>query len=170
MSSITLRILTRDDAPLFREVWLRALHDHPTAFGSSDIEETLIPVTTLADRIANNPAFGAWDDARLVGITQLFYLPRMKTRHRAMVGAVYVDPAVRAQGIARRLVSAAIDHARTVPYLEELTLAVTVGNHTAMRVYQSLGFTFSYREPRYLKVAGEYHDLDWMVLRLVPPQ
>jgi RimJ/RimL family protein N-acetyltransferase len=53
-----------------------------------------------------------------------------------------------------------------LPDLEELILAVTVGNVPARRLYLAAGFELSHVERRYIKVGDQYYDIEWLTLRL----
>ena len=96
-----VRILESKDAADFVAVRLRALREHPEAFGSSLEEEEPIPVEktveSLEKSLPNNPIFGAFIDDQLVGIIALNRSSRVKTRHRANIGAMYVTPEARQQ-------------------------------------------------------------------------
>jgi ribosomal protein S18 acetylase RimI-like enzyme len=56
-----------------------------------------------------------------------------------LIANVAVDPAYRRKGIARRLTTAAIEHARKRG-IDEIWLHVRTENHAAQNLYQSLGF------------------------------
>ena len=60
----------------------------------------------------------------------------------------------------------AITRAHTLSGLEDLILAVTVGNERARALYLAAGFTSVARDPRYLKIDGQYFDIEWMHLSL----
>ena len=75
-------------------------------------------------------------------------------------------PEARSQGVGRALLDAVVTHARSVSGVEEVVLAVTVGNEHARRLYIAAGFKPYYIEPRYLKLEDQYFDIEWMVLRL----
>ena len=59
-----------------------------------------------------------------------------------------------------------IERARQMPGLEEMILAVTVGNGAARSIYLAAGFRPSHVEKRYIKVADCYYDIEWMTLLL----
>ncbi len=52
------------------------------------------------------------------------------------------------------------------PGVEEVVLAVTVGNELAHRLYVAAGFKPYCIEPRYIKLDDQYFDIEWMVLLL----
>ncbi len=53
---------------------------------------------------------------------------------------VAVDPALRARGVARLLLSHALAHLRTADHVETVHLEVAETNAIALRLYQALGF------------------------------
>jgi ribosomal protein S18 acetylase RimI-like enzyme len=167
-----VRILGADDATAFQAVRLRSLREHPEAFGSSLEEEADTPIekTTdfLVNSLPNNPIFGAFVDDQLVGIINLNRSSRVKTHHRAHIGAMYIAPEARGQKLGRALLDAAIDYARTLDGVEDIVLAVTVGNDAARALYVSAGFQSYSIDPRYIHTAGRYYDIEWMILPLRP--
>lgn len=165
-----IRLLTPDDAASYQPLRLRALQEHPEAFGASYEDERQRSLAVVAERLKATPdgfMLGAWGGDALVGIVGLYRSPGIKTRHRGGVGGMYVAAAARGQGMGRALITALIEHAPTLAHLEEIILAVTVGNVTARALYLAAGFTPTYIEQRYLKVGEQYYDLEWMSLRLV---
>lgn len=165
-----VRLLAAADAAAYQRVRLRSLQEHPEAFGASYEEEADTPLEKIAQSLdaslPNNPIFGAFIGEELVGITALNRYTRRKTRHRAIVGGVYVTREVRGQGAAGALMDALVGYAATLDGVEEIILAVTVGNETARRLYLKMGFTPYSIEPRYFKIGGQYYDLEWMSLTL----
>ncbi len=166
---VAIHMLTEADAPAFRTLRLRSLREHPEAFGSSSEEEELLPVEQTAEHLrsssAERCAFGAIATGQLVGYAGFSRHPRRKTCHKAHIGGMYVVPEARSQGVGRALLDAVVTHARSMSGVEEVVLAVTVGNEPARRLYIAGGFKPYCIEPRYIKVDGEYFDIEWMILR-----
>ncbi|MBZ9936736.1 GNAT family N-acetyltransferase [Mesorhizobium sp. BR1-1-16] len=164
MASFQLRQLAAADAEAFRELRLAGLANAPTAFGASPAQEAAVPIDTLRARLDASPnaVFGAFVEGRLVGVAGFFRHEGEKHRHRGVLWGVYVDPASRGGGIARRLVEAVIDHAsRHVLILEA---AVSVGNEHAGSLYRALGFEAYGHHVAALMVEGEL--IDEKLLRL----
>ena len=165
MMAYQIRLLTPDDAASYQPLRLRALQEHPEAFGASYEDERQRSLETVAERLQATPdsfMLGAWERDALVGIVGLYRSPGIKVRHRAGVGGMYVAAAARSQGIGSALINRLIEHAPTLTQLEEIILAVTVGNVTARTLYLAAGFTPTYIEQRYIKVGERYYDLEWM--------
>ena len=55
-----IRLLTPEDALSFRELRLRALKDHPDAFGSSYEEAANLSVEETAERLKSSPDALIW--------------------------------------------------------------------------------------------------------------
>lgn len=161
-----IRRLERSDLADFRSVRLDALRLHPEAFGSSYEEEAHEALEEFARFLARPCAtFGAVAGDTLVGIAGLHVSPRLKQRHRGKLVGVYVDAAFRRSGLARGLTETVISAARQAR-LRSLSLAVTVGNAPARRLYASLGFQSYGIERRTLLVNGVLHDEELMALDL----
>ena len=151
---MNIRQLASHDAPVYQPLRLRALREHPEAFGSSLEDEQPLPLEQVSRQLddisGNSVSFGAWLDGQLVGIVSLFRSPRLKTRHKALLGGMYVAPEVRGNRIGKALLEHTLSHARTMDGLEDVTLAVTVGNNSARRLYLGAGFVPYGVEPRYI--------------------
>jgi ribosomal protein S18 acetylase RimI-like enzyme len=166
---VDIRTLNMTDAQAFQSIRLRALRDHPNAFASAYEEEQAFALEKVAQRLhPSDDAFtlGALVDEKLVGVLHLGRYPRRKTRHRGMISSMYVAPESRGRGVGATLLDEALQRARQMPGLEELILAVTVGNTTARSLYTRAGFTPSHLEKRYIRVDDEYFDIEWLTLLL----
>ena len=139
-STASIRILTAADAPAFLALRQRSLRDHPEAYHSA-AEEWDVPVAHAKARIAENLVFGGFSNGVLVGIVTLALAARSgrKLRHKVEIWNVYVDPAQRGTGLARRLMQDAIAEARRRG-LAAIVLSVSAGNMPALRLYEGLGF------------------------------
>lgn len=167
---VDVRLLNQSDAASWQALRLRALRDHPEAFASSYEDEVSTPIDDIAERIKTSlpdiAYFGAFVNDDLIGQAGLFRPLRLKARHRTALWGMYVAPESRGKGAGDAMMQAAVDYALKQPDLEEIELAVTVGNEAARRLYARFGFVKWGTEPRYLKIAGTFYDLDWMILRL----
>lgn len=163
-----IRPLTADDAQIYQAVRLRSLQEHPEAFGRSFEEDAALPIEEVAQQLStvHTLTLGAFDAETLVGIVGMSRYQRRKTWHKAMLGNTYVVPQARGQGTGKALLAAMIERARASAGLEDLTLAVTVGNPAARAVYIGAGFVPFGIEPRYIKVDDRYYDIEWMILHL----
>ena len=90
---MNVRVLKEEDAEVFQALRLRALREHPEAFGSAYEDECTLSGEAVVERLrpsADRCGIGAWVDNDLVGIINFARYPGRKTRHRAMIGAMYV--------------------------------------------------------------------------------
>ncbi|MFN8376198.1 MAG: GNAT family N-acetyltransferase [Anaerolineae bacterium] len=158
-------MLTKQDVLDFRSMRLRALQEHPEAFGASYEEELAVTPETMESWL-DGSMFGAFDENTLIGIVSIRGSRYHKTRHRANIGAMYVAPEARGKGVGQALMDAAVEKARSLAGVEDVVLAVTVGNDSARRLYLRAGFTPYSIDPRYLKVNDQYFDIEWMILRI----
>jgi RimJ/RimL family protein N-acetyltransferase len=166
--------LTEGDWQAWWALRLRALADHPDAFGS-DLDETLAAgERTARERfapLATDPRdviFGAFDDQdALAGVAGIVGNHRRKQRHRMFIWGVYVAPEARGNGAGRRLIEACIAHARTVPGVRQVHLTVSSHNAAAIAIYERCGFARHGVDPRALILPdGTEVDEDLMVLML----
>ncbi len=163
-----VRTLGEADAADFQRVFLRALTEHPEAFGVSVEEQEATTLEAVANLLTapNNRVFGAFAGGAIVGIAGLFRSPRSKSHHRAIFGPMYVTPEARRSGVGKRLLDAALTYARSWAGLEDVVLLVTVGNTPARELYLKAGFQPYSVEPRYFKLGERYFDTEWMILPL----
>ena len=165
---ITIRSFTSTDAEAVKSLRLRALREHPEAYSASYADRRNQPAEAFVARhLAHESvhSLGAFAGNVLVGTVTFYYNESAKVRHRGHLVAMYVAPETRGRGVGRQLVDALIAHARTQP-VEELVLAVIIGNTAARRLYEATGFQPLYVEPRHLKIDAEYFDAQWMSLQL----
>ena len=166
-----IRPLTHDDVAEYRALRLRALKEHPEAFGSSYAEGVARPDAFYAARIADaaHPddfLLGAFEDGQLVGTLGFSRLDRDKDSHKGTLWGMHVAAERTGLGIGRALLLAAIERANQQAGLIQLHLAVVSENARAIGLYRSLGFESYGREPRALNVNGRYLDEELMLLRL----
>ena len=169
MLTTEVRVIGPEAAAAYQALRLRSLQEHPEAFGSSYEDEAGRTLETVQERLRTTEhhfTLGAWRGSDLVGIAAFSRSPGVKTRHRGGVGGMYVAPAARGGGVGRALLRAMIERAKQMPGLEEMILAVTVGNGAARSIYLAAGFRPSHVEKRYIKVADCYYDIEWMTLLL----
>ena len=167
---MNIRLLNETDAAAFQAVRLRSLREHPEAFGASWDEEQSRSTEEVAAQLRNNPpstyTLGAFADDVLVGIVSLNRFVRPKVRHKVILGGMYVAPQARGHRIGAALLDATLAHARSLDGVQDVSLAVTVGNETARNVYLAAGFVPWGVEPRYINVDGQFFDIEWMMLHL----
>lgn len=164
---VTIRRLTPDDAEASRKLRLRALQDHPEAYGAAYEEAAQLTIEDFAQRLATGVTLGAFDADVHVGTVFININMRSKTQHQARINAMYVAPEARGKGVGKHLIQAALGYLRqNVPQVEDVLLSVAVGNAAAKALYAKMGFVTWGVYPRALKIDGRYVDLEEMILCL----
>ncbi len=158
-----LRRLTPADAADYRTVLLQG-YEAPGAFTATRAERAALPLDWWEARVSDRPdadqlVVGAFLDARLVGVAGLRRRDRERTRHKATLFGVAVRPEARGQGVARALVEAVLDHARSTPSLRLVQLSVVASNARARRLYEACGFRAYGTEPDALRDGDHFHAL-----------
>ena len=172
MADLDIRVFTftEDDAEAFQCLRLRALKEHPGAFGSSYEAESGLSLETVAARMrrtAESPnafTLGAYRDGELIGMVG-FYRDTLsaKVRHKGHVWGTYVASERQGEGVGRRLMQELLARAARIDGLEQVHLDVVTGNEAARGLYASLGFETYGVEPNALIVDGERLDEAHMV-------
>jgi ribosomal protein S18 acetylase RimI-like enzyme len=127
--------LTESDWRIFAIVRLRALSD---ALGERDPQyqrEVAFTAAQWRRRLRDHAQFAAWIGNRPVGLIGA----QQETTERVYLYSLWLDPQVRGRGLARSLVTAAVEWARGLD-AREVTLRVAIDNRQARSVYESLGF------------------------------
>ena len=167
-----IRQLTGADAAAFRSLRLEALQLAPEAYGSTLADWQDEGIDRFAARIADSWVAGAFDDALdgglvggLVGVAALDRERGANVRHRGLVTAVYVAPAVRRCGFALAMLARLAQEAADQGVLQ-LELQVAAENRTAMALYENAGYQRHGLIPRALLVQGRFIDEVLMIRRL----
>lgn len=163
------RRLETADAVEYRRLRLYGLRESPSAFGSSNEEESVFPLERFVQRLEQTDekwTFGAFAGKKLVGVVTLIRDAQLKLRHKAAIYAMYVAPRWRRKGVGRALLMLAIETGRTLPGLRQVRLTVMSRNRPAQRLYRSLGFIAYGEEPQALCVDGVFLAETLMLLRL----
>ncbi|EJP99622.1 GNAT family N-acetyltransferase [Bacillus cereus] len=165
-----IRLLTKEDAEKYWNLRLQALQVNPEAFVTT-YEEAVRQENPL-ERVANNLTattsctFGAFNEEnQLIGVVTLLTEEREAYKHKGHIVAMYVGAQNRRNGLARELITNAIQRARDIK-LEQLNLGVVSTNEPAKKLYESMGFKTYGIEKRAIKVNGVYSDDEYMVLFL----
>ncbi|BCB04040.1 GNAT family N-acetyltransferase [Bacillus sp. KH172YL63] len=167
---MNIRLLTPSDAKQYWNLRLEALKQNPEAFATS--YEEAIQRENPIDRVAQNLSiegnftFGAFKDEELVGVVTLLQETPAKLSHRANVVAMYVTPDTRGNGIGEKLLTKAIEQAKSITVLKKINLTVVTTNERAKKLYEKLGFKVFGTEIKALKINDTFYDEDYMVLFL----
>ena len=136
--------LTPEHAMAYKALMLHAYEQAADSFTSTPQERALQPDSWWLNRIADpaglSVVWGAFFEQTLVGTVSIEFSAQVKTRHKALVVAMFVHENFRGQGLARQLMQAAVAYGMARQGLRVLQLEVTQGNAAAELLYQSLGF------------------------------
>jgi GNAT superfamily N-acetyltransferase len=167
----TIRKLDRDDAEAWAFLRREALEAHPLVFGASVLDDPAGLVETARARLAVEEAtiFGAFVDAKLVGIVGVFREQGKKERHKSFLWGMYVAAQSRRHGTGKLLLQAAIDQARSWHGVRQVHLSVSDVAVEARRLYERHGFRAWGVEPRALCWEGQCADEIHMILGLQEP-
>ena len=167
--SVQIRELTLNDVQAYRELRLRALKEHPEAFGSSYEESSQRPLEWYAERLNTkneNFILGAFIEGKLVGTVGMFQHEGNKDRHKGVIWGMHTAAEAQGQGIGRTLLITAIERARQISDIELLQLSVVTKNSNARNFYISCGFKVYGLEPHALKLGDSYLDEEHMFMFL----
>lgn len=139
MTDLVVRRLTGADASAWQSLRLEALSTYPDAFLTTHAEAAAVPIETVAERLEAGLSFGVFDASALVGIGSLLRQTRVQTRHRAELGAFYVQAAYQGRGTARTLLDGMAQAARDLGILQ-MELFVASSNARAIAFYTRAGF------------------------------
>ena len=153
--------LTPRHAAEYRTLMLQAYAQEPEAFTATVPEREPLPLAWWVSRVSDQPhstemVFGAFVDARLVGVAGLKLERRERTKHKASLFGMAVQPSFRGQGIGRALVEAVLKQARSMPGTRVVQLRVAESNAAARQLYASCGFQPYGIEPLANKIGARY--------------
>jgi ribosomal protein S18 acetylase RimI-like enzyme len=158
------RPLLVEDRSDFRHLRQLALTVDPDDFMITAEEERAVDRLFIEEALerpgACNLFLGAFtvDAPQLVGIAGLLTSEFFKTRHSGRITSLFVHPAHRRPGIARRLVEDLLAQA-ALGGLRSVRLEVVADNQNAIALYRLLGFTAYGREPAAYRLGESEWDL-----------
>ena len=168
--NINIRLLTKNDLASFFDLRLEALQDSPSAFLSSYEDEKAAGLpyfeNFLFGKKGEHFVFGAFVNDELAGTLAISPEKRLKLQHKCIFWAIYVKPNHRGCGIAKKLMSSAIAHAKDKMGCLMITLTVTTNNSSAKKLYDSYGFKTWGTEPKSVRIDGNFYDEFYMSLSL----
>lgn len=168
MTSVDFRRLAIADAEALFALRQEALLQAPLAFLASpedDIASSEEAVAALLRGETGSAVFGAFAPD-MAGMAGLYRERHAKAAHKATLWGFYVRPAARRQGLGRRLLDAALDHARGLEAVTSVRLSVSAAAPEARALYERAGFSLWDREPDALRHDGQTVAEDHMALDL----
>jgi ribosomal protein S18 acetylase RimI-like enzyme len=162
---IAIRELTATDAEAFAGLRRLVVADSPVQMGLSLEEELQRSLQEFEEQLATpqpSVVFGAFDGETLVATAGISRpTSRPSGAHKAVLWGVFTAPTHRRQSLARRLSELAVERAFS-KWAHRVYLYVFIPNDPAVRLYESLGFTATGREPGVLQLGGVYYDIQSM--------
>jgi len=170
LNKLAYRQLSETDLNSFFSLRLEALQKYPSYFLATYEHEKACGNQFFAEILrANaleNVIFGAFERECLIGIVGIYQEKAVKVAHKCTVWGMYVKVEYRKQGVGKRLLEMAIDHAEQKMHGSVINLSVESNNLTAMGLYEAHGFKAWGKEPKAKYVNEAYHDLVHMSLLL----
>jgi ribosomal protein S18 acetylase RimI-like enzyme len=154
MPGTTLRLLTKDEFDLYRDIRLHCLKKFPDHFSTTYEEEAgsskLKFSHIFSENESNDFIFGAYVNNNLIGICGFKQETKMKTRHLGEITQMYVKPEYNGKKIGLKLLTSTLEHAFLNPFIELVRLTVIVSNERAISLYKKVGFVqYGLLEKRY---------------------
>ena len=161
--TVAIRRLAASDLRAYKALRDEMLEHHPQAFTSDGPTERrrraedYLPRLGLEHPEGGHLTLGAWQGAALIGAFGLEHDLRPKVRHIGHVVGMMVRNDAQGRGVGGALLEALIGEARGCAGLELLTLSVTDGNGSAVRLYERLGFASFGVLAKAIKIGARYH-------------
>ena len=170
--NVHIRTLNESDAKAYQVIRLRALKEHPTAFGQPYESQATTTLDDVASRLLETSEspydfiLGMISEEKLIGMVGFRRESGDRLRHKGTIWGMYIAAEAQGQGLGRILIQEAISRASALSGLEQINLGVISGNDQARNLYISLGFESYGLEKRAIVVDGDYHDDELMQLFL----
>jgi ribosomal protein S18 acetylase RimI-like enzyme len=140
----------------FKALRLEALKNDPLAFGSSYEEESSFSSKIWKKRLNNTLV--ATCEEEPVGMIGFLVNQKSKLAHVAEIFGVYVKEDYRDKKIGKQLIEAAIHSILQNNKVLKIKLTVTSVQHSAIKLYSSLGFEIVGRLHKELKHKDKFYD------------
>lgn len=153
MTAIKVIRLTEADWRAFAGLRLRALADSVGTDDAQYVNEVVFTGTQWRRRLRAHAQFAVSDGTQLIGLISA----QLATVESVYLYSLWTDPTARRRGIARKLLSAAVNWARECQ-ARLVTLRVDTTNIAARRAYTALGFILdegAEQHTQTLRAAGE---------------
>lgn len=139
MTELHVRVLPSDEWQAYKDVRLRALRESPEAFVASAEEEEAFPDERWQQRMERSRRLLAIDEEEVVGVVSVGTGHRTNIPGAGELFGLWVAPARRGSGVARRLLEKAAKVGREVG-LRQLVYWVGTDNGRAVAFASSFGF------------------------------
>ncbi len=158
-----IRSLSAVDAEALFALRREALEDAPLAFSASAEDDLWTSAEVVRAQIeirGGSQVFGAFEGG-LQGMLGLTRARHVKAARKVFLWGLYVRAPWRGQGVARALLSSAVQHSRSLAGVRSVHVSATEAAPAARRLYESSGFRLWGTEPDSIQVGerllSEYH-------------
>jgi len=140
MSSISITTVSPDRWQEYKQLRLEALKNDPIAFATTYNEDNVLPNSEWQDRLHNPYMLFAEHEGILVGMAGALLYKGQCVEHKATIVSVYIKPEYRGQGIATKLMQHLMNCLKSDPKIVHVQLTVNTQNHSAIKLYETVGF------------------------------
>jgi ribosomal protein S18 acetylase RimI-like enzyme len=145
LGALDVRVLTTEDGALLQQTWLQGLRQYSDVLDSAFEAQIQLPLTTFVARFLEDSSpesffLGAFLADQFVGMLIFHRSQGDRFRHIGNIGALYVIPEARRQGVGSALLAEATRLAGMLPGLEYVKLSVVAHPAPAAAWYRSLGY------------------------------
>lgn len=166
--NISIRRIAEEDLHAFFRIRLEALLNSPTAFLASYEEEKSLGASFYEKPIMQNKIgnliLGAFVQQKLVGFIGMYQEEKQKTKHKAKIWGMYVQPDYRNQGAGKMLMDNLLAYIQNNLNSTVINISVEASNLAAKKLYESYGFKTWGIEPKAMKINDEFYDEAHMAL------
>lgn len=130
----------------YRALRLQSLQTDPTSFATIYEEDASLPDSVWQDRLERalegKTCYGlfAQSEGKLIGMAWALIDQGACVQHRATIVGMYVAPAFRGRGIAKKLLHDLLEKLNADPRIVHISLTVNTEAQPAINLYESLGF------------------------------
>jgi len=158
---MNIRVINADDAGAFSTLRQEVTRENPVQMGLTYEEELTRSLDDFRSQLSfthPNAMFGCFVEGELVATAAVGYTSKFpSSRHKMVMWGVFTSPRYRRQGLSRRVVEQAIQHAFGNG-VHRVNLQVYLPNEPAINLYKSIGFVQYGIEPEAVYMNGQYHD------------
>lgn len=154
--AFTTRRLTAADLAAFRAMRTEGLTRDAGSFRVSPADDDALSETQWKERLATGFIVAVEEDGSMLGIGGFARLAGTKADHKGLIWGMYVRLEARGRGVADAVMTALLDHARTV--VRQVQLTVVASNARAVAFYERHGFVRYGVEPDSIRTGAGFAD------------
>lgn len=152
--------LNSSDWKQYKEIRLNALKQNPESFGDSCEESMLLSNNEWKKEFEDSKSFILVGSKNKLAIAMAgaYQEDGEKMKHVAYVWGVYVKKEFRGQGIGKKIMEALLAEITKNKQIEKVDLNVNTLQHSAVKLYEKLGFEIAGTLHKEMKIDGKYFD------------